>query len=491
MKKIFKLAALAAAMVAVLLSCSTDKTNPVSGNGRYTTEFRSAQCSTKVSFAEKEGSFYKGLWTDGESAKFVMSHAGGTAVADAAVTTYDATIANFVAEFDAVADSRDFIYFAVVPAANFVSMNAETGVRYSIRDEQSPSADNFDPEASVLIGMTEMYAVQQGVQDEAGTRHSGPLNLDFDYGVAYGRMNLKNLALAEGESVVEVLLTADEAALSGTADWKAGEITVIDGMSEIRMSATSVEDIWFVSLPATLEDGKWSVAVTTDKGVYTRKISETGKSLVLSKGVVTEFAVDMAAAEFNVSQKIPYSKYIDASECTLDGAALSLQGGWIKGMNGYRPSSITFTLDDVPAAGKYRLLLFLASWNNGYNHGFDLSINGGEDMQGWVTGGPSWVAETLELVISLKSGSNTLVFKASTSIPDNYENWGPEFRQFLVTNQDTPTELDGSVPNPDSGTDPAPEPDPNPDPEPDPEPIPGSDYNGEVPPAEEDEEITI
>ncbi len=429
---------------------STDDTGNVSPT-RYITTFESGGISTKVSFGDKTGNLYDGLWTDGESAKIVMTHQAGLAAADTQVSTDDGKIANFTAEFDAVAESGDFRYFAVVPAENYISTAAETGLRYNVPEEQTSSESGFDPAASVLVGMTQTYETQQGTPAEDPSKVAGPLKLEFDYGTAYGRMTLSNMQLIEGETIVEVAITADEALLTGTADYKNGEISVVDGKSSLRIAASETEDIWFASLPAILEDGKWTVVVSTDSGTYTRRVSDAGKNLTLVKGTVAEFSVDMSEAVYDAGEVIPYTEYIMAKDCELEGD-LRIDGNWVKGMNYWRPSTITVTLTDVPSAGRYRFLLFVNSWSEGYNQGFGLVVNNGEETLHWVAGASPNKNETMEIMVPLKKGANTILIKSALIENDN-QGWGTEFCQFVVTNQPTPTELDGTVP----GAEPEPE----------------------------------
>ena len=113
------------------------------------------------------------------------------------------------------------------------------------------------------------------------------------------KMSLKDLALADGDAVEQVIFTADGKTLAGTVTAGLADphnFTVAAGVDNVTVNTTSSSDVYFTVLPTTLEAGDaYTVAVITNKKLYIKQGTiPAEKSLVFEKGMVTRFGVDMA-----------------------------------------------------------------------------------------------------------------------------------------------------------------------------------------------------
>ena len=444
MKHYFKNALIVALATSGILSCSQENGDENSRPaGKVRLNIQTNSLATRTSFGDKEDRFYPGLWTDGEAATVYMSYTEGSQTVAGTVSTVDQKLARIVAEMDLVEGSSDFTYYAVVPASTYRSFDAASGIRFEVPAEQCPSATTFDPAASVLVGKSELFPEQQGDKGD-GKASSEQIDMTFDFAVAYGRMNLLNLAKGELETVVSVAFEASGVAIAGTADFLDGNVSVNNGSETITVVTSALSDIWFTSLPATLSDGNWSISVTTSAGTYKRTIADSGKSLELAKGVVAEFSVDMSGAVFTPNQVVGYTKQINAgdAECTFGGdGGIILQDGFIKGINYWRPDGhLTVTFSDVPASGVYTLKIGCGIWpyptapDHVFN--FHVSVNGGTATNHTIPQPAEDV--TLEEVeytceVALQAGTNTITINGGDK--GYIDGFAPHFKYFIVTNE--------------------------------------------------------
>ncbi len=431
-----------------LLACSRETGDHVAiPAGKVRLNILTNSLATRTAFGEKTDDLYPGLWTDGEAAKVCMSYTTGLQAVDGTVSTVDQKLARIVAEMDLVTDGSDFTYYAVVPASNYLACEASSGIRFQVPAEQRPGATSFDPAASVLIGKSEVFSEQQGDLGD-GKASSEQIDMTFDFAVAYGKMNLLNLAKGEEETVVSVTLESQDAPIAGTADFLDGAITVSEGLNSITVATSALSDIWFTTLPATLADGSWSVSVTTSAGTYKRTISDSGKSLELAKGTVAEFSVDMTGALFTPNQVIAYTKWVNAgdAECTYGGdSGIILEDGFIKGINFWRPDGhLTVTFADVPAGGVYTLKIGCAIWPypTALDHvfNFHVTVNGGTPTNHTIPQ-PAQDVELEEVeyecAVTLQAGTNTIMINGGDR--GFIDGFAPHFKYFVVTNQSEET----------------------------------------------------
>ncbi len=413
----------------IFYGCSQENSEGVTANKKISLTIKASELMTRTSFGEKNENIYPGNWTDKEAAKVYMSYTTGSQTVDGSVSTLDQKHAYIQADMDAV-EGSDFTYYAVVPATNYVGFDAATGVEFQVPTTQSPEAASYDPAASTLIGKSTIYATQQGTV--TSNKQSAEVDMTFDYAVAYGKMAITNLITGQDEGVVSVTLSATDVNIAGKAKFLNGNITVSEGTKEITITTAALSNIWFTSLPAVLEDGKWKLTVSTSAGTYERTISGTSKSLTLTKGVVAEFSVDMTGVVCQPHPITPYTKTINADGCSFgNDGGIRLENGYIKGLNAWRDGYIKAVFADVPQAGTYTLKTELEIWEN-EEFSFGLIVNNGEITEKIVP--PTKVNEpfTYECSVVLHKGSNELTIKGKSYAHDGFT---PNFKSFTVTNQ--------------------------------------------------------
>ncbi len=396
-----------------------------------------SEFQTRTAFGPKTDNLYPGYWVDGESAKICMSYTSGSQVIDGNIKAQTQKNAMIHAVMNAV-DGSNFVYYAVVPASNYIAFDPADGLQFNIPILQKPTASSYDPAASAIIGKSDIYDTQQGSGDlESKT---GNIAMNFDFAVAYGKVSISNMTLADGESIKSVALISTDVDIAGTANYKDGQISVVEGKKEITIATSTLKDIWFTALPSTLLDGKWKVIVSTTSGKYERTISGLNKSLNLTKGIVTEFTVDMLGV---VCQPSTHSKTVQAANCILHGDALALDGEYITGLRNDRSDFIEVTFTDVPQAGIYSLKFGMKIWqasywdpNGWYTFYYTVNLEPTADSQ--KTEGADKILGRFDTLfelsksVTLQAGSNTIRIYGDYVHPDWNGGFTPHFHHFTI-----------------------------------------------------------
>ena len=172
--------------------------------------------------------------------------------------------------------------------------------------------------SQVLYGVTETYPSLPN-----------NIHLTLKHATAYGKVDIKNFALAEGETLQQVQIVADKA-ISGTfdfnpetAEWSVNkDDSATKNRYVINVKTTSLEDVWFSCRPNEALETV-TVYLQTSKCIYQKTLSFDGKTpLQFKAGEITRFAVDMTnafsqivtddAASFNPD---PNDKYFIVISC--------------------------------------------------------------------------------------------------------------------------------------------------------------------------------
>lgn len=169
------------------------------------------------------------------------------------------------------------VYFATV-AEHVNGMNPKVDANQEVED------DNYDPTADVLVSKT---------------ISGNPEFLKFSFArvVAFAKMTLKNMNLAEGDFVSTVTVTSDKD-LTAEFDIKTytyladgGKSITIEALNEPNAQGNVV--ISFVSVP--VENATFTLSVLTDKGRYFEKTFASVITLPVNK--ITPFGVDLTGCE--------------------------------------------------------------------------------------------------------------------------------------------------------------------------------------------------
>ena len=197
--------------------------------------------------------------------------------------------ANITATFDANAGKGEYKYATIYPASGYVSAESLAAATLSLPAVQTMAESSYDPAADLMVS-------------EVVTTTAQPAEAQmvrFTRMAAVVKMSLKDLALADGDAVEQVIFTADGKTLAGTVTAGLADphnFTVAAGVDNVTVNTTSSSDVYFTVLPTTLEAGDaYTVAVITNKKLYIKQGTiPAEKSLVFEKGMVTRFGVDMA-----------------------------------------------------------------------------------------------------------------------------------------------------------------------------------------------------
>lgn len=212
------------------------------------------------------------------------------ALAAATYVTYEKVDgkANITATFASNAGKESYNYVTVYPASGYVKADDLASATLSLPAVQTMAEGSYDPAADLMVS-------------EVVTTTAQPAEAQmvrFTRMAAVVKMSLKNLALADGDAVEQVIFTADGKTLAGTitADLAAPNgFAAAEGSSSVTVN-TSSTDVYFTVLPTTLEAGDaYTVTILTNKKLYIKQGTiPAEKSLVFEKGMVTRFGVDMA-----------------------------------------------------------------------------------------------------------------------------------------------------------------------------------------------------
>ena len=202
--------------------------------------------------------------------------------------------ANITATFTGYANAGEYKYVTIYPKSGYVGNagSIET-VTLSLPAVQTMAENSYDPAADLMV--SEVVTVPSRPTEAQMVR--------FTRLAAVAKMTLKNLALAEGDQVEQVIFTADGKNLAGTVTADLNDphaFTVADdnGVDNVTVNTTSSGDVYFTLLPTTLEAGAaYTVTVITKDKLYIKTGTIPAEnSLVFEAGMVTRFGVNMSSA---------------------------------------------------------------------------------------------------------------------------------------------------------------------------------------------------
>ncbi len=196
--------------------------------------------------------------------------------------------ASIKAELAANPDKGAYQYVVVYPEAGYVSAESVSSAVLALPAEQTMAEGSYDPTADLMVSKPVETAVQP----------TEAQYVQFTRLAAVAKMTIKNLNLADGESVEKVEFTANGKTLAGrvNTDLTSPEtLAVNQGVSTVSVATTSATEVYFTVLPTTLEAGdSYSVVILTNKHLYVKSGTiPAEKSLAFEAGVVTRFNVNM------------------------------------------------------------------------------------------------------------------------------------------------------------------------------------------------------
>lgn len=311
MKKIFSTLIILTTVATAFSSCSkVEEQIEPSGENIQTVTFNAVSPDTKTTFGTLSGSTYPTIWSGNETTvKIAQNYSTGV---NAEVTKVSDTKATFDASFTDD-ESGSYTFYAISPASAVVSGVNPSYYSWNLEipTTQTPTATGPDESAMIMAATS-----------STETTFPTSVNLSFSHLTAYVKMSITNLALAAGDGVASVLVSADANIAYryyyyvGGAN--AGKLEESSGQSAITVLTNSTDDIWFACAPMASGTELTISVTTTNSKVYTKVINTPA---ALAAGHVAKFSVNFSgitpAADKVYNLVTDYSELTDGSEVII------------------------------------------------------------------------------------------------------------------------------------------------------------------------------
>ena len=316
MKHLFRSAAALAATILLIPGCRMEfpEQSIIFPEEDFQVRFIAQDIRTRTIFGapEAEGDYtvYPTLWTGLEDKIAVSLNLSEPQ--EAGVTPSETgKSAEFSATFPSSGQQAPFVFYALSPLSAYISVSEADGYLFGIPEVQTPSATSCD-EAAMILAATQTA--------DSPSEFSG-IDMHFSHVTAYGKLTLKNLPIASGESVLSLTLSSDTP-LTGKFSYdyqnclptgeSAGTLTV--DLDSLNIAG----GIWFACAPADLGGSTLALEVLTTAGKYTRSVEIPLGGLSFTAGRISKFSVNMAEAVFESSDPIleneAYGAYLSGDE---------------------------------------------------------------------------------------------------------------------------------------------------------------------------------
>lgn len=279
MKKISKALLFIAVSAMAAVSCAKENIQPTQSGETQMVTFNATAVETKTVFGEKSGNSYPTLWTTNE--QVAVSYNGGELMTADITPSSDDKSASFTLGIEKEAGAQTHKFVAVSPAASVTDVDKQDNSFYVyIPSTQTPLSGSCEEKAQ-LIAASKEYS------DEEFDNH---VELNFKHIPAYGNMSV--LLPSDAGTVESVSLSADYD-LTGHFNYSFSndELFALDAVKTVTIKTNKTDGLFFAVAPVDLSGKKMTVTVTTNKGVYTKEIDLSGKTLKFVVGQVSKFAV--------------------------------------------------------------------------------------------------------------------------------------------------------------------------------------------------------
>lgn len=226
-------------------------------------------------------------WDENETFA-VLEQTDALAVASSVVYENVEGKANITAAFAANEGKESYQYVTVYPAAAYVAAESINNATLTLPASQTMAEASYDPNADLMVSKVVTASAQPTEAQQ----------VQFRRVAAVVKMTLKNFGVELGDEVEKVVFMAEGKTLAGTitADLNnVKEFTVAEGVDNVSVATNSASEVYFTTLPTTLEAGdSYTITIITNKKLYVKEgtIPE-GKTLSLEAGMVNRFGVDM------------------------------------------------------------------------------------------------------------------------------------------------------------------------------------------------------
>lgn len=305
MKKLMKSLMLFAAAAMALTSCENEAMNEgIQENDTYTMTFVAGAPESRTSVSV-DGNVAKFAW-DAEESFTVVENTTALALAKNVEFNKNGELAEITATFDAV-EAEEYNYVAVYPKDAWATSNNDdfNKAKLIFPTKQTMTTNSYDPDADLLVSKV-LTTTSQPTEAQM---------LEFRRLVAIGEMNIKGLQTDGAEKILSVDFAANDAILTGRAYVDLATNTVLEygytGQAfknvniSCAMEVAEANTVYFTCMPATLKSGEaYTITVTTDKAIYTKKGTIGANALEFTEGNVTGFTANMATATREVLESL-------------------------------------------------------------------------------------------------------------------------------------------------------------------------------------------
>ena len=198
-------------------------------------------------------------------------------------------------------EASSYDYVAVYPNSLFRAKPGKTtpagavfDFAFSV-DPQTPTATSPDPSACLLFSKVSGLTAQPT-----------ELNMAFEHMCGYGKVSVKDVKLAAGETIESLLLQFPATDTTGarigympdgSLKYETGVSSTLTIKTDNLETASGSFDAWFATRPFVFKNGEnATVSIVTNKRTFKKEITATA-DLSFEAGVATAFAVDMSTAE--------------------------------------------------------------------------------------------------------------------------------------------------------------------------------------------------
>lgn len=302
MKKVFKSLFVIVAAMITFAGCAKQEIDAPATSETKTVQFFAESIETKTAFGTPDGKTYPTLWTANDKAVKLSLNYASPKDADIEVSD-DFITASFTAEITDD-ESGAYVFYAMSPASAYNSFHANNKyLSANISTTQTPLANSVDEKAQVLYAVSEQF-------DEMPSS----VSLNFKHFTAYGKLSFVNLNLDDA-TVTSVTITSS---VDFAGRWnymvESGAFQENSGSSEITLSTSNTENLWFACAPVDMNNQTLTFTVNTDKGPLSKTVTLTNKKF--EAGKIATMKVDMAGIEF--AESVVYELVTDPSDLTVD-----------------------------------------------------------------------------------------------------------------------------------------------------------------------------
>lgn len=299
---------------ATLVGCQKSEDMTIStGNTISLTAEMSQPETSRTALVENEG-VYSAIWTSGDKLTLFELADGAFSLYESNALSVDAETASFT--FDGVV-AKEAASFRYVAGTNITSNCTVNNIRFELPAEQAPATMNtFDGAADILLSLPIDRATQP--VSEALTFTTARVSTVV-------KLAIKNLALADGEKVEQVVFSCEQPISGkfqvGVKNLAADTYPIPFGWRDegysisVTLPEAQSDDFvtYFSCLPATLKAGEsYTVTVKTNQATY-HKVATLPADLTLTAGDITSVAVNMGDA----TTETPITRFNDAYEYVI------------------------------------------------------------------------------------------------------------------------------------------------------------------------------